>query len=139
MSFTVAKKFNAVSDTGLGVAKNGKLQFPFKFQAEKIQSGQMPSGFNAFGQAYPQIGDFCACALPSGILSAGTVGRIIAEGDSEFHKGGSFKVALLDGTTLEMHKYGIGVLTEAQAKEVRDYYVKKEKRPERVKRDFWAS
>lgn len=134
----VRKKFNAVSPAGLGIAKNGKYQFPLKAQLEKIQTGQMPEGFNMYAQPYPKAGDFCAYALPSGILSAGTVGRVIGEGDFGTRHDGSFKIELLDGSVTEGYKYGVGVLTEAQAKEVRDYYLEKEKRPSRVKRDFWA-
>lgn len=80
----VKKKFNEVSPAGLGVAKNGKLRFPLKLQVGK----GFHEDFNNYGQKRPKVGDFVAYALPSGILGAGTVGRIVEEDKTvRFHDG----------------------------------------------------
>ncbi|MCD8494037.1 MAG: hypothetical protein LRY36_01235 [Alphaproteobacteria bacterium] len=50
---------------------------------------------------------------------------------------GCYTVQFLDGRQEYTYRYGTGYLTEEQAKEVRDYYVKTEQRPERIKHDFW--
>lgn len=134
---TLRKKFNAVSPAGLGIAKNGKYQFPFVLQIGKVQTHQFPDDVNAYGQKRPQVGDFCAYALPSGVLSAGTVGRIVEEHADDRTHDGSYTIQFLDGRKEGGWRYGTGFLTEAQAKEVRDYYVEREKRPERIKHDFW--
>jgi len=134
---SVRKKFNKVSAAGLGIAKNGKMQFPFKYLAEQAQTGKLGDDLNAYGQKRPQIGDFCASALPSGILSAGTVGRIVSEDPRPRFHDGSYTVQFMDGRLENTWRYATGYLTEAQAKEVRDYYVVTEKRPERIKHDFW--
>jgi hypothetical protein len=126
------KKFNAMSPTGLGVAKNGKLQFPLKLQA----GIRFHDDFNNYGQKRPKVGDFVSYALPSGILTAGTVGKIIAEDKTVRMHDGAYIIQFLDGETHEAWRYGTGHLTEAQAKEVRDQYLS-QGRKDRIKKDFW--
>lgn len=131
----VRKAFEQVSTQGLGIAKDGKLRYPFTFNGDNVSDT-----LNAFGLPYARPGDFCAYALPSGRLTAGTVGRVLSEEFFNYASGGrsrSFRIQMLDGCIEHGHDYGVGVLTEAQAKEVRDYYVQQEKRPERIKHDFW--
>lgn len=129
----IKKKFNEVSPAGLGVAKNGKLRFPLKLQA----GIRFHDDFNNYGQKRPKVGDFVAYALPSGILSAGTVGKIVEEDKNVRIHDGAYTIEFLDGTRREAWRYGTGHLTEAQAKEVRDQYIK-EGRKDRIKNDFWA-
>jgi hypothetical protein len=130
--YVIRKKFNEVTNAGLGVAKNGKLRFPYTFKMRKAGTDE----HNNYGQPRPKVGDYCCNALPSGLLTAGTVGRIIAEDPNEKTHDGSYTVELLDGSTTTAWRYGTGHLTEEQVKEVVDYY-KKENRTERIKAN-WA-
>ncbi len=125
--FSVPKKFSQMSPAGLGLAKNGKLRYPFKYEVE------VSSLHNLYGQPHPAVGEYCAYAIPSGVLSAGTVGRIVAEAP---HYSGGCIVEFLNGERQTCHRHGVGALTEAQAREVNDYYTQ-QGRPERVKVDWF--
>jgi hypothetical protein len=133
---SVLKHFNKVSKAGLGIAKNGKYQLPYKFLTMDIQTAT--DNLNAYGQNRPKVGDYCAAALPSGVLSAGTVGKIIAEDPDGRGHDGTYTIQFLNGKIGKEWRYGVAFLTEEQAKEVRDYYTVQEKRPGRIKHDFWA-
>ncbi len=128
----VRKAFDSVSPAGLGIAKNGKLLFPLK---SGVVQAHLPLArtFNIFGQPHARVGDFCADG--AGTLSAGTVGRVSETGKLDEHP--TITIEFLDGHQKTQWAPYVGILTEDQAKEVRDYYVVREKRPERIKRDFW--
>lgn len=121
------KRFKSVSPAGLGIAKNGKYQLPYKFQANLIQSGQMPPRTSAYGFLWPEVGDFVAAAIPSGILSAGTVGKVISTDYSSAHP--SVKLMKLDGSADGAWAYALCPMTREQVKEVHDFYAD---RPERI-------
>ena len=122
------KKFKATSPAGLGIAKSGKRQYPFKFQAGKFPTDH-PS-YNSYGQNYPEVGGFVVCVIPSGIMSAGTVGVLEVVHNNFGHTWSS--IFFMDGRTEDCHQYAVGLATEDWIQEIIDYYVKEEGRPERI-------
>jgi len=129
------KKFKNTSPTGLGIAKNGKRQYPFIFQPDKAGAFVGEDDKNGYGQFRPKVGDYVATCIPSGILSAGTVGILVADEVPErlqtFHDGAQV-IQYLDGRREPGWRYGIGYLTREQALEVRQFYID-DGRPERIK------
>lgn len=131
----IRKTFEKVSKAGLGVGKNGKLRYPFKFTA----GVQTPDELNNYNQPRPQVGDFCSYCIPSGTLSAGTVGKILEDHPEVTTHDGSYIVQFMDGNVREIWRYAAGRMTEEQVREVHDYYVEDQKRPERVKVDWFKN
>lgn len=103
---------------GLHLSKNGRLKYPIKGN----YSEDIPYGYTAYGQAHPKPGDF-VCDTSNGMLSAGTVGRIISENTKEKIHGGSYQIQMLDGAIKGSWRYGVGLMTEQQVQEVVDFYV----------------
>jgi len=126
------KTYPKMSPAGLGIGKNDKLLYPFIFT-----SGVASDTLNSYGQPRLKVGDYCA-VTHSGILSAGTVGKIIKvkkEEWTDIDKEG-YEIEYLDGKIEPEWGYRAGVMTKDQVKEVIDYYHKKG-RPQRVKA-AWA-
>jgi hypothetical protein len=121
------KKMNAVTPNGLGICKDGKLKYPFIFTAGQ----SFPPQYNNYGQPRPVVGDYCVVCIPSGRLTAGTVGKIISEDANEPIQDGSYTVEYLDGKVEKCWRYSAGHITLAQVQEVVDYY-SNVGRPERV-------
>ena len=115
---TIRKKFNNTSAKGLGIAKNGKLQYPFKFQSNLPFSDT----YNKYGQIRPKVGDYCAYALPSGILTASTVARILEEHPNSSSHDGHYVVEFLDGRIEDAWRYATGFLDKEQLQEVCSFY-----------------
>lgn len=115
---SIRKKFNNTTAGGLGIAKNGKLQYPFKF----LDGENLSDAYNHYGQPRPKVGDYCALVIPSGLMTAGRIGKILEDHPEGIVHDGHYLVEYLDGKIEPAWRYATGLVTEEQLKEVVQSY-----------------
>ncbi len=107
------KQFKNYTKTGLGISKTGKIQIP-----EVFGISSSTTVINAYNQIHAEKGEFVASAIPSGIISKGTLG-IVEYRISTPHDTGITTIFCINGDHREDWSYGVFKLTEDQFKEAK--------------------
>jgi hypothetical protein len=134
---TAQKDKPKTTATGLKVSESGRLYYMHAFNESAADA---KGKVNGYGQRLPRIGSFCVVSPRNGGLSARTVGKVVRKGVypvSATEKQPYCEVQFMDGSGDFFRTADVGRLTRAQAKEVRDFIVHKEKCPNLIRRDFF--